>query len=291
MMDLINTLQAVARHGTFGLAADRLGITQSAVSMQLKKLEQQLGYEVLDRSGRKAVINDQGRWVLAHAQQIDHLLAQLRQGMVVEEVVGLLRIGCIQSCLLSDIPRAVGRLQLQAPKLELHITPGASPELMLAVEEGRLDAALIVKPAYAIEGGWHWQELRTEPFVLIVPKHAQLQSPAQLLSTSPFIRYDRKSHGGGLVDRYLKRQRISVKDHVEVDSIEAIALMVAAGQGVAIVPQAPCLQHLKLDLAQLELGESGLFRSIGMIARSDGPRSHLLKPFWTALQTASASMA
>ncbi len=284
MMDLLHTLQAVARYGTFALAGDRLGITQSAVSMQLKKLEEQLGYAVLDRSGRKALINDAGRKVLAHAQQIEALLSQLRQGISEADVTGLLRIGSVSTTLLFDIPAALAKLRAQLPKLELHLTPGTSLELMQAVEEERLDAALIVKPQHPIEGDVSWQTLRQEPFVLIAPAHASLRSAADLLASSPFIRYDRSSHGGGLVDRYLKRQRIKVSDRVEVDSIEAIALMVSGGQGVAIIPDAPCLSKLKLDVAYISLGEESLYRSIGMVARADGPRVHLVRQFWQALQ-------
>lgn len=284
MMDLLHTLQAVARYGTFALAGDRLGITQSAVSMQLKKLEEQLGYAVLDRSGRKALINDAGHKVLAHAQQIEALLSQLRQGISEADVTGLLRVGSVSSTLLFDIPDALVKLRAQLPKLELHLTPGTSPELMQAVEEGRLDAALIVKPQHPTEGDLSWQTLRQEPFVLIAPAHAGQRSAAELLANSPFIRYDRSSHGGGLVDRYLKRKRIKVSDRVEVDSIEAIALMVSSGQGVAIVPDAPCLGRLKLDMAYISLGEESLYRSVGMVARTDGPRVHLVRQFWQTLK-------
>jgi DNA-binding transcriptional LysR family regulator len=283
MIDLLGTLQAVSRHGTFATAGMRLGITQSAVSMQIKKLEEQLGYAVLDRSGRKAVINDAGRKVIAHAQQIDSLLAQLRQGIADEDLTGLLRIGSISTSLLSDIPDALAHLRIKMPKLELHLTPGTSPELLLAVEEGRLDAALLVRPSHPTEGDLLWQTLRQEPFVLIAPSHASRSLAMHLLASSPFIRYDRSSHGGGLVDRYLKRKRIAVRDHVEVDSIEAIALMVSGGQGVAIVPDTPCLRKLKLEIAYLSLGDDSLYRSIGLVARSDGARLHLVRQFWQAL--------
>jgi DNA-binding transcriptional LysR family regulator len=291
MLDLLSTLQAVSRYGTFAAAGMRLGITQSAVSMQIKKLEAQLGYAVLDRSGRKALINDAGRKVLAHMQQIDALLAQLRQGIVDEDVTGLLRVGSISTSLLSDIPDALAHLRIKMPKLELHLTPGTSPELLLAVEDGRLDAALLVRPSHPTEGDLFWQTLRQEPFVLIAPKHAGKSSTPQLLATSPFIRYDRNSYGGGLVDRYLKRRRIKVRDHVEVDSIEAIALMVSGGQGVAIVPNTPCLRRIKLDLAYLGLGEDGLYRSVGLVARSDGARLHLVRQFWQALQLPAVLVA
>ena len=291
MMDLLRTLQAVSRYSSFAQAGDRLGITQSAVSMQLKKLEEQLGYAVLDRSGRKAVINEAGRNVLAHAQPIEALLAQLRRGISAAEMTGLLRIGSVSTSLLCDIPDALARLRAKLPKLELHLTPGTSPELLRAVEDGQLDAALLVQPMHPIEGDLFWQSLRQEPFVLIAPPRKRMPSAADLLESSPFIRYDRSSHGGGLVDRYLKRKRITVNDYVEVDSIEAIALMVASGQGVAIVPDTPALQKLALHVAKLSLEEASLQRSIGMVAQSKGPCVHLVRQFWQALRDANGPMA
>jgi DNA-binding transcriptional LysR family regulator len=154
----------------------RLDTTQPAVSMQIKKLEALLSYAALDRSGRKALINEAGRKVLAHAHQIDVLLAQLRQGIADEDVTGLLRIGLI------------------------------SPSLL-------------------------------------------------------------------------------------VDSIEAIALMVSGSQGVAIVLDTPSLKKVKLDLACISSGEDSLYRGIGLVARSDGARLHLVRQFWQALKPQAALVA
>lgn len=291
MMDLLRTLHAVARYSTFAQAGDRLGITQSAVSMQLKKLEEQLGYAVLDRSGRKAVVNEAGRQVLAHAQPIEALLAQLRRGISEAEMTGLLRIGSINTSLLCDIPQALGRLRSKLSRLEVHLSPGTSPELLRLVEDGQLDAALIVKPAHQIEGDLYWQELRQEPFVLIAPMRKNMPTAAQLLSNSPFIRYDRSSHGGGWVDRYLKRKRIKVNDVIEVDSVEAIALMVSGGQGVAIVPDTPALNNLALQVTKLSLNDDGVHRSVGLVTQSKSPRVHLVRHFWMALQAAQAGFA
>ncbi len=291
MLDLLYTLQAVSRYGTFAAAGARLGITQSAVSMQLKKLEELLGYCVLDRSGRKAAINEDGRKVLSQMQQVDVILSQMKRGIADNELAGLLKIGSISTSLLSDIPQAVGRLRARLPQVELHITPGTSPDLLQAVEEGRLDAAVLVKPAHPIEGRLQWQQLRQEEFVLIAPAHVRQGDTKALLSNSPFIRYDRHSFGGALVDRYLKRQRIKVSDPVEVDSIEAIALLVAAGQGVAIVPFSPCLKQLPLALTYIRLHDGGLYRSIGMVSRDDGLRSHLVTQFWQSLSPLSEPLA
>jgi DNA-binding transcriptional LysR family regulator len=122
---------------------------------------------------------------------------------------------------------------------------------------------------------------------LIAPQRLKNKPIKQLLTDSDFIRYERLSHGGNLVDRYLKRLRLKVRDVVELDSIEAIAIMVSQGSGVAIVPDTPCIAQLKLPLAVLDLGEQALYRHIGLVSQSAGPRQHLVRLLARALGKAS----
>jgi DNA-binding transcriptional LysR family regulator len=287
MIDWLKTLQAVQRHSTFAQAGARLGLTQAGVSMQIHKLEAALGYQLMDRSRRKAQINDAGLRVLAQAQRIDALLAQLMKGVSDEDLTGHLRFGSITSSLLFDVPQACQALRRSLPQVDLHITPGVSPELLTAVEDGRLDAAIIVQPAHTLADGLEWVPMRRERFVLIAPQRLKNKPIKQLLTDSDFIRYERLSHGGNLVDRYLKRLRLKVRDVVELDSIEAIAIMVSQGSGVAIVPDTPCIAQLKLPLAVLDLGEQALYRHIGLVSQSAGPRQHLVRLLARALGKAS----
>jgi DNA-binding transcriptional LysR family regulator len=76
---------------------------------------------------------------------------------------------------------------------------------------------------------------------------------------------------------------MNVRNVVEVDSIEAIALMVAQGTGVAIVPDTPCIAQLKLSLAMIDLGEQTFYRHIGLVARVDGAKQHLVNVLGQAL--------
>ena len=87
----------------------------------------------------------------------------------------------------------------------------------------------------------------------------------ELLATQPFIRYDRASFGGRVVDLFLKKQRIRVHEAVELDEIEAIANMVRHGLGVALLPRLRRLDMTGLRL--LPLGEAAFQREIGLIGR------------------------
>ena len=89
------------------------------------------------------------------------------------------------------------------------------------MEQHELDCALIVKPAYPLEGLLRWRSLRQEPFVLIVPPGEASSDVTWLLSNYPFVRYERRSHGCSLVERFLQRKKYAPKESVETDSIEA----------------------------------------------------------------------
>lgn len=284
MIRYLDTLAAVARYGTFASAGDRIGLTQSAVSVQMRKLEEALGITLFDRSGRGAVLNEAGRRSLAHAEQILLLFSQMAQGVADAELTGTLRAGAIMTSLLGDVIDAMPGFRKQFPNVEVHLTPGASIELLTLVEKQRLDCALIVKPSYPIEGALNWRPLRREAFVLLTAPGEKSSDVAWLLANRPFVRYDRHSNGGSLVERFIKRKKYTLKEAMETDSLESIGMLVARGVGVAIMPRTPALNVLGLNVRQVDLGEDTFYREIGLVERLDCPRLHLNSDFWRALQ-------
>ena len=283
MIRYLETLSAVARHGTFSAAGDRLGLTQSAVSIQMRKLEETLGVELFDRSGRTAVLSEAGRRALVHAEQIVRLFGQMTHGVADADVTGTLRAGAIGTELLGRVVDALVLFGQRFPNVDVHLTPGSSLELMALVEKQQLDCALIVKPAYPLEGVLQWRSLRREPFVLIVPEDETSNDVAWLLAHRPFVRYERHSHGGSLVERFLRRRKYAVRESVETDSIEAIALLVARGAGVAILPTTPALAVIGAKVRAIPLQADTFYREIGMVERIDNPHAHLNGDWWRAV--------
>ena len=285
MIRYLETLSAVARHGTFASAGDRLGLSQSAVSIQMRKLEETLGIELFDRSGRTAVLNHAGRRALVHAEHIVRLFGQMTHGVADADVTGTLRTGAIGTELLGRVVDATVLFRQRFPNVEIQLAPGSSVELMALVEKQRLDCALIVRPAYPLEGALRWRALRREPFVLIVAEAERSDDVAWLLNHRPFVRYDRHSFGGSLVDQFLKRKRYVVHESMETDSIEAIGLLVARDAGVAVLPQTPALKVIGAKVREISLGTDTFYREIGMVERFDNPRAHLNADWWAALET------
>ncbi|MEW9583446.1 LysR family transcriptional regulator [Paraburkholderia sp. DGU8] len=269
MLNELKTFIAVTQYGTFSGAGARIGLTQSAVSAQMQRLEEELGFALFDRTGRSATLNDAGRETLALAEEMMTLYARLSQRGAVAAESGMLRVGAIASAQVSFLADALARFRDDRPGWRIRVVPGVSLALLGQVDSGELDLAVIIKPPFALPSELEWRTLVTEPFVLLVPKKLARGQRGwrELLNSEPFIRYDRTSFGGRLVDRFLRRSRLNVHDVIELDELQAIVQLVARGIGVALIPKSAGLGKWPARVAALELGEATFQREIGLVQR------------------------
>src|SRR4051794_4193358 len=269
MLAELRTLIAVSQYGTFSAAGARIGLTQSAVSAQMQRLEEELGFALFDRTGRSAILNDAGRETLTLAEEIIALYARLSERGAVAAESGMLRVGAIASAQVSFLADALARFRDDRPGWRIRVVPGVSLNLLGQVDSGELDLAVIIKPPFALPSELEWRTLVTEPFVLLVPNALARGKRGwrELLKSEPFIRYDRTSFGGRLVDRFLRRSRLNVHDVIELDELQAIVQLVARGIGVALIPKSAGLGKWPVGVAALELGEATFQREIGLVQR------------------------
>ena len=272
MLSELKTFIAVSQYGTFSGAGARIGLTQSAVSAQMQRLEQELGFALFDRTGRSATLNDAGRETLALAEEMMTLYARLSERGAGAAESGMLRVGAIASAQVSFLADALARFREDRPGWRIRVVPGVSLGLLGQVDSGELDLAVIIKPPFALPSELEWRTLVTEPFVLLVPKalvrgKGHARSWRELLRSEPFIRYDRTSFGGRLVDRFLRRSRLNVHDVIELDELQGIVQLVARGIGVALIPDSAGLGKWPANVAALELGEATFHREIGLVQR------------------------
>ncbi|MGF6963386.1 DNA-binding transcriptional LysR family regulator [Paraburkholderia sp. WC7.3g] len=269
MLNELKTFIAVSQYGTFSGAGARIGLTQSAVSAQMQRLEAELGFQLFDRTGRSATLNAAGRETLALAEEMMTLYARLseRSGGAAES--GMLRVGAIASAQVSLLADALARFRNERPGWRIRVVPGVSLGLLGQVDSGELDLAVIIKPPFALPSELEWRTLVAEPFVLLAPKKLARggRSWRELLRSEPFIRYDRASFGGRLVDRFLRRARVGVRDAVELDELQAIVQLVARGMGVALIPDTAGLAKWPASVVALELGDATFEREIGLVLR------------------------
>ncbi|MET3439368.1 DNA-binding transcriptional LysR family regulator [Variovorax paradoxus] len=289
MINELRTFITVCRHGTFAAAGERIGLTQSAVSSQIKRLEEALGFELFDRTGRSANLNAAGETTLARAEEICALYAKL--GELPDDAArgGLLRIGAIASTQSTLVARALAKLRNELPLLRVHVSPGVSMRLMDDLDAGKIDAAVIIRPPFGILPDLTWQSLVHEPYVLIAPKKMPGKDWRALIQEQPFLRYDRASFGGRMVERFLRREGISVKDSIEVDEIPGLIHMTSKGLGVALVPLVEAHLPLPAGVRMLSLGELTFYREVGLLQRKPRASPPIVGRFAQCLQDAAAA--
>lgn len=226
MIKELKTLIAVAREGTFAAAGHKIGLTQAAVSAQIQRLEAELGLEIFDRKGRTAHLNKMGQQVLMQAHDLLRLYDNLGSTTTGTPANVRVTLGAIASVQRSYLPDALARFHQQCPHCRTRVVPGLSMEMVNLVDAGEIDMAVIIRPPFSLQSDLRWTTLALEPYRLIVPRDTQGDDWAGLLSSQPFIRYDRSSFGGRQVDRFLRQMHFTPREVCELDELEAIIKLV-----------------------------------------------------------------
>jgi DNA-binding transcriptional LysR family regulator len=160
-LDLLRTLCAIASFDSFGAAAVQLGRTQSAVTQQMQRLEEQVGHALFEKQGRGKRLTEHGQRLLAYARQLmaihDEALRVLQQG----ELVGHLRIGAPHDVADTVLPPLLSEIVRNWPMLQVSIQVGRSPFLAEALRRGDIDMAISNRAEEDFEG----LTLRSSPTV------------------------------------------------------------------------------------------------------------------------------
>ncbi|WP_447891467.1 LysR substrate-binding domain-containing protein [Pseudomonas atacamensis] len=268
MIKELKTLIAVAREGTFAAAGNKIGLTQAAVSAQIQRLETELGFEIFDRKGRSAHLNKMGHQILLQAQELLRLYDNLGSTTPGEPPSVLVNIGAIASVQRSYLPDALAKFHKQCPQCRTRVIPGLSMEMVNLVDAGEIDMAVIIRPPFSLQSDLRWTTLALEPYRLIMPRDLEGEDWSELLSSQPFIRYDRSSFGGRQVDRFLRQMHFTLQEVCELDELEAIIKLVEKGVGIALVPQTKAHQEWPTGVRAIDLGQHTFHRDIGLVHRS-----------------------
>lgn len=153
---LLRTFVAVCRHGSLSRAADQAGRAQSALSTQIRRLEEQVGKRLLHRTGRGMAPTTEGELLLSYANRIlalgEAAAARLRE----RAVAGSVRIGLSEDVAVAALPAALGRLRRACPQLHLEVVVDDGERLAARWQEGTLDVAVGVCAAFVDEPVQTW---------------------------------------------------------------------------------------------------------------------------------------
>jgi DNA-binding transcriptional LysR family regulator len=235
-------LEAVARTGSFGRAAESLGYTQSAVSQQIGTLERIVGERLLERPGgpRAVTPTEAGRLLLRHAEAIvarlraaEADMTALRQGQA-----GSLRVGTFQSVGAKILPELLRRFLAEWPRVEFELKESSSDDELLGfVERGELDLTFAMLPLP--EGPFDAQEVLHDPYVLVVPADHELAAADSGgladLGDLPLIG-NRACRSTLLAESELALRGIHADVAFRSDDNGTVQGLVGAGFGAALVP-------------------------------------------------------
>jgi len=235
-------LVALADHGHFGRAADACYVSQPTLSTQIRKLERELGVELIERNPRGMVLTEVGarvveraRVVLNEADSITRIAQQSR-----DPEAGSLKVGIFPTLAPYLLPHVVPNVHARFPDLELLLVEEKTEEVLRRLRGGELDAGVLALPVH--EEQLHQEPLFQEDFLLAVPRRHRLadtegRAPTSVLAGETVLLLE---DGHCLRDQALAVCQLSgasERSGFRATSLETLRQMVAAGVGVTLLPE------------------------------------------------------
>ncbi|WP_457587661.1 LysR family transcriptional regulator [Ensifer canadensis] len=286
----LKTFLSVVDLNSIAAAARKENLTPSAVVQRLRALEEEVGAPLVQRAGHSTRATEAGLAVLDTARRLVEA-AESMQGLANQnEEVGTIRVGVIHSMITGLLPDILSSMKDSRPGITVEVLPGQSSDIYVKLGEGDLDAAIIVEPPFAIPKTFVWHEVRRDPLVVLTSTLEEETNPLTLLKHAPFIRYDRKNWGGRPGDLYLRRIKMNPKEKYELDSLEAIAVLVDRGLGISLVPDWLPPWPEGLSLRKLPLADAP-GRGVGILFPHLTSNERLVRIFAEETRTAARKKA
>lgn len=287
----LRTFVAVADRGSLSAGADALSLSIPAVSGQITRLESEIGTSLFDRSRKPARLNAFGRELLVRAREIVSLYERMNErASGNEELIGRFALGSIPTALTSVIPKALLALREAHPRMQVTVHHGLSPSFAELLVRGEVDAAIISEPRDPLPG-LVWEFFAEEPVLVVAPREARGTTDIALLREYPYIRFNRHFWVSQRIEDALISRRIVLRESMELDSLEAIALMVRHGLGVSIIPVSHAGFLRFHQLKAVPLGKPPLVRRIGLAERVGNPKAAVTGALMKALRRAAGRQA
>jgi len=266
--------EALSRHGHFGRAAKACGISQPALSVQIKELETLLGAPLIERSARQIRLSSLGEALAERARDIlravDELgdLARASRG----PLTGRLRIGVIPTIAPYLLPGLMKELDTRNPKLDIRPREAITERLIRELDAGRLDFAIVALPVS--EPALHEEPLFDEEFVLVRPI-ADAGKPVPNSERLREMRLLLLEEGHCFRDQALSFCNLSTlaaRDLMEGSSLSTLVQMVGAGIGVTLIPEMAVPTEIRsAEVSVVRLTAPRPKRTVGMVWRKTNP--------------------
>jgi LysR family hydrogen peroxide-inducible transcriptional activator len=278
-------LVALSEHRHFGRAAEASFVSQPTLSTQIKKLEDELGVALVERTPRKVLLTEVGREIAQRAREVLNEVDQIRAiaRRTLDPESGTLRLGIFPTLGPYLLPHVVPKIRERFPRLELLLVEEKTEAVLRLLREGRLDAGVLALPIH--DDQLHSEFLFEEPFLLAVPERHELSKRKALklddLADESLLLLD---DGHCLRDQALEVCHLSganEKSGFRATSLETLRQMVAANVGITLLPtlavQPPVAHSDNVHLVPFRSHAPS--RRIAMVWRKSSAMAGFLKKF------------
>jgi LysR family hydrogen peroxide-inducible transcriptional activator len=271
--------EALARHAHFGRAAEASSISQPALSMQIRELEDALGAELVERRNRMIALTPLGEGVAERAREIlgavDELADWTRASHA--RLLGRLRLGMIPTIAPYLLPTLVARITRSHSEIDIHVREALTHKLLAELEDGRLDAAIVALPVS--EPALVEVALFTETFLLVRPMSDEGE-PVPSRESLREMRLLLLEEGHCFRDQALsfcKMSNAAPREILDASSLSTLVQMVGAGIGLTLVPEmALAVETRSAEVSMARFRNPQPSRTVGMVWRKRSPLSPLL---------------
>ena len=270
---LLKSFAAIAETGSFSRAAEIVGRSQSAVSLQIKKLEEGLNCQLFDRSNRDIALTDQGEVFLGYARRMIELRWEAFSRLNEPEVRGEITFGVPEDFATHYLPDILASFAKHHRHVQLHVTCDLTLNLMKAFQKRDLDIILVKRDPKSVKGG---TKVWKEPLVWVAAEYYQMKEPIPLvLSPQPCIY---RARALGALDRMRKPWQIVYTSPSLAGTIAAVK----AGLGVTVLPANMVPEGLTplkraMKLPQLANSEIALFKRDQLSPAGKALTAHITK--------------
>ena len=270
---------AVVDEGSMAAAARLLNITPAAVAQRVRALEGEIGTALVSRAGRTVAPTEAGLAILDRARSLSRDVRDLQAVAAGDQPAGELRVGANSTSVSGLLPAVLNRLNKHHPAVRVILGRGHSSGLYQQLVDRQIDVAMIPEPSFVLPKSCDWREIRREPLVLITPSSLRRRDPVRILKSEPFIRYNQGRWGRANITNYLRANDIKPQQRFELDSLDAIAIMVDRGLGVSLIPDFAGPWPEGLAVRKRAVGGDTYERRIGLVWLRASARLRLIRAF------------
>ena len=234
------TFIRVAQFKSFSRAAESLGYSQSAVTVQIRQLEEELNTRLFDRMGKRIALTDTGERFFSHACDVISQVNQARMSVAATtELHGTLHIGTIESLTCLKLPAVLHRYRQHHPKVSIHITVGEPEELIEQMERGELDMIYVLdEPLYS--NNWHKLMEQREEIVFVASASLSGELSGRELTIEelleqPFFLTEQDNYRR-VLNRRLAARRCILTPSLECSDTSFLIRMLEIDRGVSFLP-------------------------------------------------------